>query len=750
MLMDAIVEDWLNDPNTRLVHVERLAARRAIHADLDHPLSEQLRDRLAGLGVGRLYRHQTRAIESIQAGNNTVIVAGTASGKSLCYQIPIVESLLTDNSATALLLYPTKALAQDQLRSIHKLSVPAMVEATYDGDTDSDQRSWVRKHANVVLTNPDMLHIGILPHHGMWGSFLSRLRLVVVDEMHMMRGVFGSHVSLVLRRLRRLAAHYGAHPTFAFTSATIGNPGDLAENLTGLPATVIDEDTSPSGDKTYVLWNPPLVEDGDGRRVSALGEATDVFLDLIQRDLHTIAFTRSRKGTELMYRWARERLQPAVAESIAAYRGGYLPRERREIEAALFAGNLRGVVTTNALELGINVGSLDAAVLTTYPGTIASFRQQTGRAGRTVDESLAVLVGGQDALDQYFMNHPEELFERPPEAAVINPSNPEILKAHIGCAAYELPLTPDDRQFLGDDLEEQGAEMVQADRLRVRDGKLYWANRCSPAPEVGIRTAGGGPYNIVDNTTGKLLGTLDEGAAFMQAHAGAVYLHQGETFLVEKLDLAGREARVVPARVGYYTQPKEEKWIGLKEITARTRLGRFQMTHGRVEVESTVIAYQRKEIRTRQILGYETLDLPPRRYETQAFWFEVPETLIEAAGIGAVDLPGVLHAAEHAAIGMLPLFAICDRWDIGGLSTPMHPEIGGAVWFIYDGYPGGAGIAPVGYDHGRRLLTATMEAIRQCPCEAGCPSCVQSPKCGNFNDPLDKTGAVKLLELGLA
>ncbi|NNL71255.1 MAG: DEAD/DEAH box helicase [Acidimicrobiia bacterium] len=748
--MDAIVDDWLSDPNTRVAHLETIRERGAIYAGLDPPLSDPVRARLAELGIDRLYRHQARAIEHIREGAHTVLVAGTASGKSLCYQVPIVEALVADDSTTALLLYPTKALAQDQLRSIHRMATPEVVEATYDGDTDREQRTWVRKHANVVLTNPDMLHVGILPHHGMWAHFLSRLRFVVVDEMHLLRGVFGSHVSLVLRRLRRLAAHYGASPTFVFTSATIGNPGDLAASLTGLPAVLVDEDTSPTGTKHYVLWNPPLLENGDGQRASALGEATDVFLDLIGRDLDTIAFTRSRKGTELMYRWAKERLEPAVAQSIAAYRGGYLPAERRKIEAELFAGNLRGVVTTNALELGIDVGTLDAAVLTTYPGTIASFRQQTGRAGRTTDESLAVLVGGQDALDQYFMTHPEELFDREPEAAVINPANPEILGAHIGCAAYELPLDPADREYLGDGLEERAAELVHQDRLRVRDGKLFWASRRSPAPDVGIRSAGAGPYDIVDDTSGKLLGTLDEGAAFMQAHAGAVYLHQGETFLVEKLDLSAREARVVPAKVGYYTQPKEEKWIGLREIVARTRLGRFTLAHGRVEVESTVVAYQRKEIRTRQILGYEGLDLPPRQYETQAFWFEVPDSLIDAAGIAPVDLPGTLHAAEHAAIGMLPLFAICDRWDIGGLSTAMHPEIGGAVWFIYDGYPGGAGIAPVGYDHGRRLLTATMEAIRACPCESGCPSCVQSPKCGNFNDPLDKTGAVRLLEVGLA
>ena len=460
-------------------------------------------------------------------------------------------------------------------------------------------------------------------------------------------------------------------------------------------------------------------------------------------------FSRSRKGTELIFRWARERLDDATAEKVAAYRGGYLPAERRKIEAELFAGNLRGIVTTNALELGIDVGGLDAAVLTTYPGTIASFRQQAGRAGRTRETSLAVLVGGQDALDQYFMTNPEELFDRNPEAAVINPANPEVLGAHIGCAAYELPLRPDDRQFLGEDLEERAAEMAQAGRLRVRDGKLFWADRKNPAASFNIRSSGGAPYNIVESGSGELLGTLDESSAFTQAHAGAVYLHQGETYLVEKLDLSNREARVRPARLDYYTQPKEDKWIGIRHEIARTRLGLFELVHGRVEVESTVVAFQKKNIRTREILGYEPLDLPTRRYEPQAFWVVVKAALISAAGLDKVDPPGTLHAAEHASIGMLPLFAICDRSDIGGLSSPMHPDVGEAVWFIYDGYPGGAGIAPVGYDHAERLLRATSRAIANCPCASGCPSCIQSPKCGNYNDPLDKAGAVRLINAAL-
>ena len=748
--MQDVVAAWLEDPDAagRIAHVEAIPARDAIFGDLDPPLPPPLAAALAGRGITRLYRHQARAVSLIRQGTHTVVAAGTASGKSLCYQVPIAEAVLAERRATALLVFPTKALTQDQFAALHRLGLKELIPAVYDGDTEQEARAWVRRHANAVLTNPDMLHVGILPGHARWARFLGGLRLVVVDELHTYRGIFGSHVALVLRRLRRLAAHYGARPTFVFSSATIGNPGELASRLSGLPTETVDEDTSPAGAKQVVVWNPPLEDPDSGGRRSALAEATDLLVDLVRRGRHTIAFTRSRKGVELVYRWARDRLGTDLAERIAPYRAGYLPEERRRIEQRLFSGELLGVTATNALELGIDVGALDAAIVTTFPGTIASFRQQAGRAGRTREESLAVLVAGEDALDQYFAHHPAELFRRPVEAAVINPANPQVLSAHAGCAAFEKPLAPEDREYLGEEIEELAPDLVGSGDLRPRGGLLYWARRQAPAPGIDIRTAGGPPLTIVDER-GEAVGTVDEGRAFTQAHPGAVYLHQGEGYLVESLDLGERLVRVRREEVPYFTQPHEETWVAVRRVQAEGRVGRFGHCHGEVEVESHVLGFKRRGLADRTILGYEALDLPPRRYTTQALWVTVPDALADDAGIGTRALPGVLHAAEHTSIALLPLFAICDRWDVGGLSTPFHPDTGGPVWFIYDGYPGGAGIAPIGWAAGERHLRATLEALRTCPCADGCPSCVQSPKCGNFNEPLDKRGAIALLGAGL-
>jgi DEAD/DEAH box helicase domain-containing protein len=744
-----IIDAWQANPETaeRVVHVETVPAHGAIHEDLDPPLPEPLTAALADRGISRLYRHQAQAIRRARAGIHTVVVAGTASGKSLCYQAPIAEAALGDRPATALLVFPTKALARDQFRALHTLGISEVTPVVYDGDTDQDTRVWARRNATAVLTNPDMLHIGILPSHGKWAPFFRHLRFVVVDEVHTLRGIFGSHVGNVLRRLRRVARFYGADPTFIGSSATIGNPGELMSLLTGLPVEVVDQDTSPSGTRHYVLWNPEL-EEGDLRR-SALAETADVFTDLVRRGEHTIAFARSRKGVELVYRWARDRLGPELGGRIAPYRAGYLPEERRAVEQRLFSGDLLGVTATNALELGIDVGSLDAAVLATFPGTVASFRQQTGRAGRSTDESLSVLVAGQDALDQWFMNHPADLFGRPSEEAVINPTNPIVLAAHVGCAAYEIPLeTNEAMAAFGPEVEEAAADLVRAGALRVRNNRLLWAGREAPAPGIDIRTAGGPPYSIVD-AGGTVIGTVDENRAFSQCHPGAVYLHQGDSYVVVDLDVDRRVARVRADEVGYYTQPEEETNVDVVEILASGTLGRFGHHLGTVEVENQVTAFKRKKVSDRSVLSYEPLDLPPRRFTTQAVWFVVDDDLVARSEVAAADLPGTLHAAEHTAIAMLPLFAICDRWDIGGLSTVWHPFTGSPVWFIYDGYPGGAGIGPLAYEAGERHLRATLEALRSCPCEAGCPSCVQSPKCGNFNEPLDKAGAIRLLQAGL-
>ncbi len=745
-LLAGIVEGWSGNPDLEgdLVHVRSRPARGAITATLDPPLPPLLAARYAERGIGDLFRHQSRAIDSIRAGRNTVVVAGTASGKTLCYQAPIIEAILGQPKSSALLIYPTKALAQDQLRSFRDLGIPEVRAATYDGDTPADVRNRVRRTSNVVLTNPDMLHVGILPSHERWADFIHRLQYVVVDEMHTLRGIFGTHVAMILRRLRRVAEVYGASPTFVFGSATIGNPEELASALCGLDVHVIDEDSSPVGEQTIALWNPPLTDLDLNRRRSSLVESTDLFLDLVRRDVHTIAFARSRKATELMYRWARERLPTTERDRVAPYRGGYLPEQRRRIEARLFSGQLAGIVATNALELGIDVGGLDAALLTSFPGTISAFRQQAGRAGRGREESLVALVAGEDALDQYFMTHPDELFTRPPEAAVINPGNPLVAEAHAACAANERPLTIEDREILGTAMEEAANRLVQAGHLKLKEGRLYWARRRRPAPQVNIRTSGGSAYVIVGPEGA--IGTLDEERAFRDGHEGAVYLHEGETFVVDVMDTERREIRVTPKMVDYYTQPKSEKLLEVIESEARDRIGPIGHHYGTVRVETHVVGYQKRKLGSREVMDTVYLDLPPTVFETEGIWFTIAEHILIDADIDPMTAPGALHAAEHAGIAMMPLMAICDRWDIGGLSTPWHPQIGGATIFIYEAYPGGAGISPVAFRAGRDHLEATVEAIRSCPCLAGCPSCVQSPKCGNGNDPLDKAAAIRLLD----
>ena len=491
------------------------------------------------------------------------------------------------------------------------------------------------------------------------------------------------------------------------------------------------------------IWNPPPLDTDDGRRRSSLAEATDLFVDLIRHGQDTIAFARSRKGTELMYRWATERLPPELRGRIAAYRGGYLPAERRRVEARLFSGELAGIVTTNALELGIDVAGLDAALVVTFPGTIAAFRQQAGRAGRSRRESLVVLVAGEDALDQYFAHHPSELFGRPPESVVVNPSNPLLVEAHLGCAAHELPLGLEDREVMGEATEEAANRLAQAGHLRPRDGRLVWARRRRPALDVDIRSSGGPPYVVVAG--GELLGTLEEDRAFRDAHPGAIYLHAGDTFLVEALDRPAREVRVRQASPGYYTQARVDTDLEVLDVRRSDRIGLTGHHLGRIRVTHQVVAYQRRALGTRELIDTIPLDLPPSSLVTEGIWLAIPDRVTGAAGIDPAALPGSLHAAEHAGIALLPLLAVCDRWDVGGLSTPWHPDTGTPTIFIHEGHPGGAGISPVVFERGAEHLRLTREAIDACPCSDGCPSCVVSPKCGNLNEPLSKDGAVRLL-----
>jgi len=729
-----VVASWAASRD--LVTAFHVPGRRGDRAILDPPVHPLLNLRLEATGVYGLFHHQVAAISNIRRDRNTAIVAGTASGKSLCYQIPIVERILSGPS-TSLLVYPTKALAQDQLRSFNDLDIPEIYAATYDGDTPTESRRRIRRRSNVVLTNPDMLNLGILPNHQGWQDFLSRLDIVVIDEMHAFRGIFGSHVALIIRRLRRIAAHYGADPTFVFSSATIGNPAELATGLCGLDVEIVDHDTSPSPSSEVVLWNPPVRD--DNRRRSVLAEATDRFCELIEAGLNTIAFSRSRKGTELMYRWAAERLG---RDLISPYRAGYLPRERRKIEQRLFSGELKGVIATNALELGIDIGNLEAAVLAGYPGTITGFRQQAGRAGRRKDASLVVLIAGEDALDQYFMAHHRELLTRPAEAAVINPANPEIVEAHLACAAHELGVSLEDRRILGD-IEESANSLVQRGDAFISDGMIRWAGRRSPAARINIRASGGNALTLIAD--GEAIGTLDRPRVFRDAHPGATYLQQGETYLVERLDLDGGEVRLASSHVDYYTQAREEKHLEVLSVHAVRDVGPAEYFYGKVRVEAHVVAYQRRRVGSSEVLETVPLDLPPTEFTTEATWLAIPSGLVSGR-----RLLGALHAAEHAAIALLPLLAICDRWDLGGLSTDWHPQTGRSSIFIYEAYPGGAGISAVAHGEARTHLEATLDTVTRCPCDGGCPSCVQSPKCGNLNEPLDKEGAAILLQRILA
>ena len=728
-----------------LVHTRIFPARPPRFGDLDPPLDPTLAERLAGKGIERLYGHQVRAIHSIRGGTHTVVASGTASGKTLCYQVPIAERALEDRTSTALLIFPTKALAQDQLGSMQALSLPQMTVSAYDGDLPREQRSRVRRRANVVLTNPDMLHYGILPNHGLWKDFLSRLGHVVVDEMHYLRGMFGSHTANIIRRLRRLAAHYGADPTFVLTSATIGNPVDLAERLCGVEVSLVDSDDSAAGERMVAIWNPPLDEESSGRR-SSIAETTDLYVDLVRRGIHTIAFGRSRRATELIHVNAARRLG-AAADRISPYRAGYTARDRRDIEARLFSGELVGISATNALELGVDIGGLDAALLCTFPGTISSFRQQAGRAGREREMALVVLVAGEDALDQYFVHHPEELFGRTPEAAVVNPTNPNVMDYHLGCAAHELPLDWPDRPVFGDDLWESGARLVGEGDLRLEGRRLLWTGRRSPAHGRSIRSSDSRSFSIYDLGTRRVIGEVDWERAFSDAHEGAVYLHKGRAYLVEELDVAGLEVRARGARVDYYTEPHVQKDLDVIEVSDQGRVGAMGSFLGPVRVSAHVLGYRRKyRVRDgRDDRRTIPLDLPPTQIETEAFWFTVPGSVMDRAGIDRREAPGALHAAEHTMIAMLPLFAICDRSDIGGLSITRHPQTGEATIFVHEGYRGGSGIAPVAYPAAEELVKATVAALARCRCVSGCPSCVQSPKCGNFNEPLSKSGAHRLL-----
>jgi DEAD/DEAH box helicase domain-containing protein len=715
--------------------------RAARTAPLPQELDPRVRDALAAQGIDSLYEHQAETWDAATRGEHVIVTTGTASGKTLAFNLPVLDALAREPKQRALYLYPTKALAQDQARSLSALKVPRLRPAIYDGDTESERRWQIRKWANVVLSNPDMLHVGVLPRHDRWGDVLSNLRYVIVDEAHVYRGVFGSHVANVLRRLRRLARVYGAEPQFLLASATIANPGELAHELLGLDFTVIGDDAAPRAERTIALWNPPLLDEELGVRASALGEASKLMADLVSRGLRTLCFAKSRKAAELIHRFTVQRLDDrALAERLSPYRAGYTPAQRREIERRLVEGELLGVAATDALELGIDVGLLDAVLSVGFPGTVASLRQQWGRAGRR-GHGLAVLVASEDALDQYFMREPETLLSRRVEAAILDHENPRVLDGHLQAAAFEAPLDDADRDVLGDMALERAAQLPELKRTKAG---YVWAGKDYPAARVALRSASADAFSVVDASSGAILGLVELERAYSTIHEGAIYLHRGESYRVLALDLPARSALVEPFSGDYYTQAKKETMTAIEQAKrAEQRLG-LELSFGDVVVTEQVVAFQKKSIRDQQTLELVTLDLPETTFETEAVWF-LPEPWMLEDLEQEPRLLGSLHAAEHSLIALLPLWAMCDRWDIGGLSTNIHFQTGRPTIFIYDGHPGGVGINERGFEAFEGWVEDTAKMLEGCPCEHGCPSCVQSPKCGNLNEMLDKDGALTLL-----
>ena len=750
----------------RLVHVHEVPSRREQVAQWPDWVAPAVYSALGTSGITTLWSHQRQAADYAHDGLHVVISTGTASGKSLGYLLPVLSDVVdgaaapSGRGATALYLSPTKALAADQLARLTALAIPGLRAATYDGDTPADERRWIRGHSQYVLTNPDLVHHSLLPGHPRWAPFLRSLRYVVIDECHVYRGVFGSHLAALLRRLRRVAAHYGAFPTFILASATVADPESQASALIGMPVRPVILDGSPREAMTFGLWEPGLVQGGRGddvdkldapHRRSAVAETADLLADLVVDGVQTVAFGRSRAGVEAVAASARRSLSevdPGLGPSVAAYRGGYLPEERRELEERLRSGALRGLAATNALELGIDVSGLDAVLMAGWPGTCASLWQQAGRAGRNGSPSLAVLIAGDDPLDTYLVHHPEALFERPVEAAVLDPQNPYVLAPHLAVAAAELPLTAADEQVFGPTMVGLLEVLVARGLLRRRPGGWFWTRPERATDHVSLRGSGE-TVRIVERSTGRVLGTVDGPAAHSSVHTGAVYVHQGQTFVVAHYDIDDAHAIVVAGDPGWSTRARSVSAFDIGRIEQSQAWGLAELCFGSVDVRSQVTSFLRI-LPGGEVLGEHPLDLPERALHTKAVWWTMTKEMLDAAGVSESNIPGAAHAAEHAAIGMLPLVATSDRWDIGGVSTALHPDTGRPTILVYDGHPGGAGFAERGFRAARIWLTATRDAIVACECATGCPSCVQSPKCGNGNEPLDKAGAISLLTAVLA
>ncbi len=726
----------------QVAHDEELAGCAADFAEPAHPWPQALRAALASLGIGPLFSHQAQAVDYIRANVHTVVATPTASGKSLIYNLPVFERILQEPATRALYLFPLKALAQDQLRAINDLAqgLPEEMRPTAaicDGDTSSYHRKKLRERPpHILISNPDMLHLSMLGYHERWAGLWSGLTHVVIDEVHTYRGVFGSHMAWLLRRLRRICKLYGSEPVFVLSSATVGNPAALGRDLTGLEVQEITTSGAPRGGRHFLFFDP---HDSAGFAASQMLEAA------VKRGLRTIVYTQSRKMTELVAVWTKNRLG-GQANKLTAYRSGFLPEERREIEAKMASGELLGIVSTSALELGIDIGNLDLCILVGYPGTIMATWQRAGRVGRRSRDSLIIMVAQQDALDQHFIRNPRDFFDRGVEAAVLNPDNSVIIKLHLLCACAEAPLQVGDPFLAAESVQEALAEMAATGQLQLSgDGRYWFTIRKYPHREVNLRGAGQSLAIRVDDREQTLLGEIDAGRCCSECHPGAVYLHRGRDWLVTELDLDGGGVTVTDKKIHYFTRPLASKEIKILATHRRVDYGTFRASFGRVRVTDQVTGFQKRLLKGHKLIDTVQLDLPPQIFATEGLWIEIPPKLQQRFEAEHRHFMGGIHAVEHAAIGVLPLQVLCDRNDIGGLAYPFYPQLNGAAVFIYDGYPGGVGLCRQAFAELGDLLTTALRSIESCPCETGCPSCVHSPKCGSGNRPIDKEAARQLL-----
>lgn len=723
-----------------VVHHTVLESRSPLYADSAKLGSDRMAGILGELGLEALYSHQKAAISAISAGKHVVVATPTSSGKTLIYNLPVLDRIMADPESRALYMFPLKALAQDQLRAFNETAAAcyghAPTAAIYDGDTSAWRRKKIRENPpHVIMTNPEMLHLGFLPHHDKWAAFFANLKYVVVDEVHTYRGVLGSHMAQVFRRFLRICAQYGAEPVFIFSSATIANPAELAGNLTGLSVDPITESGAPEGRRHLVFINPAD---------SPPHTAIQLLKAALYRQLRTIVYSQSRKMTELIAMWAGSGKGP-FADRISAYRAGFLPEERREIEGQLLSGELLAVIATSALELGIDIGDLDLCLLVGYPGTVMATRQRGGRVGRAGRDSAVVLIGGEDALDQYILRNAKDFIDRPPESAMVNPDNAEILSRHLACAAAELPIDAKEASFDRPAARQCLSELAaKGELLCSADGQMYYAARKSPHRHVELRGSGS-RFTIIDGPTGENLGEVDGFRAFRETHPGAIYLHHGRTYRVDKLDPETQTVTARRANPPYYTRVRSNKQTEILDVYAEKTVGSTRVGFGRLKVTDQITGYEKMQIRDKKRINVLPLDLPPQIFETEGIWFTIPRSIQAASEANQMHFMGGIHAVEHAAIGICPLFVLSDRNDLGGISIPFHPQVGSAAVFVYDAFPGGIGLCRSAFETADALLAETLKTITTCECETGCPSCVHSPKCGSGNRPIDKSSAEFIL-----